>query len=89
MRASPVHTFIATALEQERSSPATPRPLAAGSPTLGQPLIFRCEGQSTLMCSDDSLLQIVVNHNKTQPKDEQDENGISSMWMQMSLFINL
>lgn len=80
---------IAMVPEQQRSSPATPRPVAAGLPTLGRSLMFRCEGQSTLMHPDDSLSPVVVNHDDTQPNDEQDENGKSSTPMQVSLLIHL
>lgn len=80
---------IAAVPEQQRSFPATLRPVAASSPTLGQSLMFRCEGESTLMHPDDSLLPMVVNHGNTQPKDEQDENGKLSMPMQVSLLIHL
>lgn len=80
---------IATVPEQQRSSPTAPRPVTAGAPTLGRSLMFRCEGQSTLMHPDDSLLPMVVNHDNSQSNDKQDENGTSSMPMQVSLLIHL
>lgn len=80
---------VATVPEQHRSSSISQRPVPGRSPTLGRSLMFRCEGQSCLTQPDDSSLPVVLNHDSSLANDEQDDNGQSSMQMQVSFPVEL
>lgn len=89
MTDSQVETLsVAMAPEQHRTSPMLRR-VPGSSSTLGRSLMFKCEGQSPLTQPDDSFLPVEVNHKNTQPNDEQNGNGQSSMPMQASFLISL
>lgn len=70
---------IAMAPEQHRTSPML-RQVPGSSPTLGR---------SPLTQPDDSFLPLEVHQKSTQPNDEQNGNGQSSMPMQPSFLIGL
>lgn len=79
---------IAMAPEQHRTSPML-RQVSGSSPTLGRSLLFKREGPSPLTQPDDSFLPLEVHQKSTQPNDEQNGNGQSSMPMQPSFLIGL